>query len=164
MLTDQSRGSAAFLQRTLADYAQGYAGLVAALWGPMQSGKPDVSGLREMLVEPYRRLFTPPFLPVPPAAANVGAGAGPAFLRWQGAARRFAGVTSAIAVDASRRFAAALGQTGPDAPPITTLAELHALWIDCGEAAYAEAAHGDDFAAAQAELLAALVELRAAAP
>ena len=50
---------------------------------------------------------------------------------------------------------------GPEAPPITTLRELHALWIDCGEAAYAAAAHRDEFAEAQAELLAAFVELRA---
>jgi hypothetical protein len=41
---------------------------------------------------------------------------------------------------------------------------LRALWIDCGEAAWAEAAHREAFAAALAELLAAWVELRAAGP
>ncbi len=50
---------------------------------------------------------------------------------------------------------------GPDAPPITSLRELQALWIECGEAAYAEAARREEFASAQAELLMALVELRA---
>jgi hypothetical protein len=46
---------------------------------------------------------------------------------------------------------------------VTTLRELHALWIDCGEAAWAAAAHGEEFAEAQAELLAAHVELAAMA-
>ena len=68
---------------------------------------------------------------------------------------------SAIALEASRRFAAALAQTGPQAPPITSLRELQALWIECGEAAYGEAARREEFAAAQAEMLMALVELRA---
>jgi hypothetical protein len=64
-------------------------------------------------------------------------------------------------MNAGERLAAALARSGPEAPPITTLRELHALWIDCGEAAYAAAAHREDFAEAQAELLAAFVELRA---
>ncbi len=63
--------------------------------------------------------------------------------------------------DAGRRLAEALAASGPDAPPITSLRELQALWIDCGEAAYAEAARREEFALAQAELLMALVELRA---
>jgi hypothetical protein len=48
-------------------------------------------------------------------------------------------------------------------PPISSLRQLHELWVDCGEAAWAEAAHGDEFAEAQAELLAAWVESCAAA-
>ena len=55
----------------------------------------------------------------------------------------------------------ALAATGPEAQPITSLRELHALWVECGEAAYSQAAHREEFAAAQAELLSALVELRA---
>jgi hypothetical protein len=43
------------------------------------------------------------------------------------------------------------------------LRELHELWIECGEAAYAAAAHGEEFSAAQAELLAAMIEMHAAA-
>ena len=56
----------------------------------------------------------------------------------------------------------ALAQRDPQAPPITSLRELHApLSIECGEAAYGEAARREEFAAAQAELVMALVELRA---
>ena len=160
MIVDDRFGDPAFLQRTLADYAQGYAAIAAALWAPTRSGQPDLGALREAFVEPYRRLFTPASLD---GAGSPPVGVTDALQRWQGAARRFAGEATAIAVDASRRLAAALEKSGPDAPPVTTLAELHALWIECGEAAYAEAAHGERFAAAQAELLTALVELRAAA-
>jgi hypothetical protein len=80
--------------------------------------------------------------------------------RFQAATVRWGELVAAIARDASGRLAHALQQTGPGAPPITSLAALQALWIDCGEAAYREAAHRDEFAAAQAELLMALAELR----
>ena len=70
---------------------------------------------------------------------------------------------TAIAIDACERLGASLSATGSAAPPITSLRDLHALWIECGEAAYAAAAHREEFAAAQAELLMALVELRAGA-
>jgi polyhydroxyalkanoate synthesis regulator phasin len=43
---------------------------------------------------------------------------------------------------------------------VTSLRQLHDLWVECGEQAYAAAAHRDDFAAAQAELLAAAIEWR----
>ncbi|MGH8242517.1 MAG: poly(R)-hydroxyalkanoic acid synthase subunit PhaE [Steroidobacteraceae bacterium] len=159
MIVDDRFGDPDFLQRTLADYAQGYAGIAAALWTPTRPGQSDLGVLREALVEPYRRLFTPTGLK---GTGSPPAGASDAFQRWQRATQRFAGEATAIAIDASRRLAAALEKSGPDAPPVTTLAELHALWIECGEAAYVEAAHGQSFAAAQAELLSALVELRAA--
>ena len=117
---------------------------------------PDHAALQAGLVEHYRRLFTPTF--VPDATAT---GTGTAFTRYQLAAQRFGRQATAIALDASERFRAALSATGPQAPPITSLRELHALWIDCGEAAYAVHAHREEFADAQAELLAAFVELRA---
>ncbi len=99
---------------------------------------------------------------MPDAAAPAATGTGAAWARYQHAAGRSAELASGIALDASRRLAQALAQSGPQAPPITSLRELHALWIDCGEAAYGEAARREEFAAAQAELLMALVELRAA--
>src|SRR5688572_4209910 len=150
MIVDDRFGDPAFLQRTLADYTQGYAGIAAALWAPARPRLPDVNALGEAFVEPYRRLFTPAGLD---RAGSPPAGATEAFQRWQRAAQRFAAEATAIAMDASRRLASALEKSGPEAPPVTTLAELHALWIECGEAAYAEAAHGGRFVAAQAELL-----------
>jgi poly(hydroxyalkanoate) synthase III subunit E len=101
-------------------------------------------------------LFTPSFVP---EAATTDTGA--AFVRCQLAAERFGRQAMAIALDASERFRASLSATGPQSPPITSLRELHALWIDCGEAAYTAHAHREEFADAQAELLAAFVELRA---
>ena len=92
-------------------------------------------------------------------------GAGLLLARYQQAAERFARLLNAIAIDAARRLAHGAGRhRDREAPPITSLRELHALWIDCGEAAWSAAAHREEFAAAQAELFAALVALRATVP
>jgi hypothetical protein len=64
-----------------------------------------------------------------------------------------------IAADASRRLTMALADENPAATPVTSLRELHDLWVECGEAAWAAAVHQDSYAAVQAEWLAALVEL-----
>ena len=132
------------------------------VWGDVQqqlsqlATAPDLVAMQAGLVEHYRRLFMP--LAVPETAAgNTGAD----YIRCQQAAERFGRLAMAIATDANERFRAALSATGPQAPPITSLRELQSLWIECGEAAYAAHAHGEEFADAQAELLAAFVELRA---
>ena len=147
-------------QQKLADYAQDYAAIAGAFWNQLQSPRPDFEALSEPLIERYRRLF----MPLGSAAAGADpAAAGAAWIRSQQASERYARQATAMAIDACERFRVALAASGPDAPPITSLRELHALWIDCGESAYAEAAHREEFASAQAELLAALVELRAGA-
>jgi len=155
-----THGPLAAAQRRLSDYAADYAGLAAAAFAP---AKPDLATLAAMsapLVAQYQRLFTPPGLDV---AVPEGEAGGSAWLRMQQAQERYARLALAIATDAGRRLIAALSASGPSAPPITSLRELHALWIECGEAAWAAAAHREDFAEAQAELLAAHVELAAMA-
>lgn len=147
-----------FLQRTLSEYAQGFSALAGAVWTPAGSGAADFGAIQQSLVAGYQRLFAPGGL----AAATPPAGTGAVFERYQRAAARSSELAASIAHDASRRLAAALTASGPEALPITSLRELHALWIECGEAAYAEAARREEFATAQAELLMALVELRAA--
>ena len=145
-------------QRKLADYAAEYAGIASAFWNQLQSPHPNFDALREPLTERYRQLF------MASAIAPPGAGAGEtgaAWIRYQQATERYARQATAIALDASDRLRVALAATGPEAQPITSLRELHALWVECGEAAYSQAAHREEFAAAQAELLSALVELRA---
>ena len=146
-----------FLQRTVSEYAEGFAALAGAVWGPGGLRPDSPEAFQQSLAAGYQRLFAPAGL----VAAIPAAGDGAAFSRYQRAAARLAALVSAIALEASRRFAAALAQTGPQAPPITSLRELQALWIECGEAAYGEAARREEFAAAQAEMLMALVELRA---
>jgi hypothetical protein len=111
------------------------------------------------LADQYRLLFA---LHEPSAVTAAADTSGAAWVRYQAAARRFGQVLSAIASDAERRLEAALAEDGPDATPITTLRELHSLWIECGDAAWSAAAHGEEFATAQADWLAALVELRPA--
>jgi Poly(R)-hydroxyalkanoic acid synthase subunit (PHA_synth_III_E) len=147
-------------QRRLADYAAEYAGVASAFWNQFQSPHLNFDALREPLIERYRQLF------MASAVATSGAGhgeAGAAWIRYQQATERYAQQATAIALDASERLRAALADNEPGAKPITSLRELHALWVECGEAAYSRAAHREEFAAAQAELLSALVELRAGA-
>lgn len=148
-----------FLQRTLTEYAQGFVALAGAVQTPAGSGAADFGALQQSFIAGYQRLFAPGGL----AATSPPSGSGAAFDRYQRAVARSTELAASIAHDASRRLAEALEASGPEAPPITSLRELHALWIECGEAAYAEAARREEFAMAQAELLMALVELRAAA-
>jgi hypothetical protein len=150
-----------FLQRTLSEFTRGFAALAGAVQGPGGAGPATPEAFLESLAAAYQRLFAPAAFATAAPAAAPAAGSGAAWARYQRAAARSAELASAIAVDAGRRLAEALAQSGPEAPPITSLRELHGLWIECGEAAYGEAARREKFAAAQAEFVMALVELRA---
>jgi hypothetical protein len=149
-------GPGADAMRRLMEFGGDYAAVASGFWQQIQAKDPDFAGMQSGLVERYRKLFTPVAVP----AANP-ADSSAAFIRCQQAAERFGRHASAIAADAWQRLAAAISATGADAPPITSLRELFELWIESGEAAFAAAAHREDFADAQAELLAAYVELRA---
>jgi poly(hydroxyalkanoate) synthase III subunit E len=133
-----------FVQRTLAAFAGQYASLAALFAGAAPAGE-AMRAFQGPLEASYRQLFA--------SAALPGAGAG--------AAQRMAALVAAVAVDAGERLARALADDA--APPVTTLQALHELWIDCGEEAWAEAAHREEFAEAQAEFLAAIVALGARA-
>ena len=149
-----------FAQQRLSDYATDYAGLAAAAFAQRQAGGASLDALSAPLVGRYQELFMPPgLMPANPHATQGSA----EWLRVQQAQQRYAALALAIATDAGRRLVAALSATGPAAPPITSLRALHALWIECGEAAWAAAAHREEFAEAQAELLAAHVDLFATA-
>ena len=149
-----------FLQRSLTGYAEAMASLAATFAHSANAAAQGPAALQASLAEGYLRLFTVGVHGAGPAPVSPSP-ATPAFARFQTAAARWAGLMSAIAQDAGGRLATALQDTGQDAPPITSLAALRALWVDCGEAAYADAARRDEFAAAQAELLMATVELSA---
>ena len=158
MFKDVPFGDPGLLQRTLTEQAKDLASLAAAFGGTVPAGQANLEALGKSFIERYQQLFLPRGLGatgVPRASASA------ALLRYQQAMERFAKQANAIAVNAGERLAAVLAQTGPEAPPITTLRELHSLWIECGDAAYAAAAHREEFADAQAELLAAFIELRA---
>lgn len=117
--------------------------------------------MRAIFTDRYQQLFTPELArsaPVPDPSQSSAA----ALARWQSATQRFGRQIAAIANDASQRLAALLLSEDAGLPPVTSLRQLHEMWIECGEAAYAAAAHGDEFAEAQAELLGAWVEVRAA--
>jgi hypothetical protein len=147
------------LQRTLEGYQQAMASFAASFPGGFSPVAPGAAFVQASLQDAYRHLIAAA-APVPAYPPATGASPAAAMARFQAATVRWGELVAAIARDAAGRLAHALQQTGPGAPPITSLAALQALWIDCGEAAYREAAHRDEFAAAQAELLMALAELR----
>jgi len=132
----------------------------ARLAGAALATTPAASAAPQSFVEPYRQLFT---MPAFPAAGVNTSGPDASMRRYQQAAERVGKLLNEAAADAGRRLGTALADDGPDAVPITSLRELQALWIDCGEAAWSAAAHREEFAQAQAELLAAWVALRVAA-
>jgi len=125
--------------------------------------------LRAALVDRFAKFSAPPgasgFLadsPLPASrclqpALHVGLAAAAA--RCQRAAQRINELLATIAADACERLVTALW--GPDAsgPPITSLRELRDVWVECGEQAYAQAAHRQDFTGALTESVAAAVEL-----
>lgn len=141
----------------LSGFAGDYFGMAGDWWRHF----PDLETFLTSSGDRYRQLFMLQFPSSPPEPPP---GSGAALLRWQAATRRFGQQATAIAADASRRLTAALQDDDPTLPPITSLKSLYELWIDCGEAAYAAAAGGDEFAEAQAECLAAWVELHALQP
>lgn len=138
------RAAAAWLQAQ-----QAFLQLAGSGW----ASQATAGGMQRLFADQYRALFVLPGLPLAPADA---AAPGPWLARYQQAAERFSRLLNEIAIDAAERLAAALSDAGPPAAPITTLRELHDLWIECGETAWSAAAHREEFAAALAELLAAL--------
>lgn len=151
-------------QRML-EMSQAFAGFTADCWCLLAGGMGQAGGeaaaadLRSAFGEHFRRLLTPPMPPLPPAggaAPEIAA----ALSRCQRAGQALTALISAAAADAGGRFVAELSRSDPGAEPIGTLRELHTLWIECGEQAWASAVHQDAYAAAQAEWLASLVELQ----
>ena len=102
-----------FLQRTLSELAQGFAALAGAVRGPGGGDPPppkrSCNRLRPVTSASSRR---PGFAAAAPTATPA-AGSGAAWARYQRAAARSAELASAIALEASRRLAEALAQTGP---------------------------------------------------
>jgi hypothetical protein len=154
--------------RQLLEFSQQYAGFAMDCWrlaaGAVAAPaggvpQPGLETLQPLFAEHYRRLLAPALPPEIPGAAAAPAMAA-ALARCQRAAQALAAETTAAAADAARRLVEELSRNDAGAAPITTLRGLHDLWIECGEAAWAATVHGDAYAAAQAEWLAALIELQ----
>jgi hypothetical protein len=147
----------------LTDYGRDFAGIAedCCRFFARAGATGGFEALRTPFIERYRRLFTPEGAWTAGAKIGVG-GTSPAYLRWQRASRELGEQVALIAADAFERLSAALTSSDPEAAPITSVRALHELWIDCGEAAYAAVARTPAYAEAQSELLAAIVEWRAA--
>jgi len=155
------------IAQRLREFGQDYAGFATGFWGQFPgAGQPPAAApwqgsaaLQAALAEHYRGMISPA---MPPEVAAAGAlpALAAAVARCQRAGQALAAQATAIGADAARRLVAELSRTDAAAAPITTLAALHELWIECGEAAWAAAVHQDGYAAAQSEWLSSLIELQ----
>jgi hypothetical protein len=164
--------SAAELARRFAQFGDDYLAITRELWGFVEArcGADDVGSTQRLIQERYLRSFAAAGLAVspqgtPPSGLPIAGQASyerlvAATLRWQRAAADFNDRLVAAAAEAAGKLIATLAATDASLPAVTSLRQLHDLWVECGEQAYAAAAHRDDFAAAQAELLAAAIEWR----
>ena len=157
--------------RRIRQFGDDFLGITQELWRFLEHGAAETPGahartagggldqLRDSLKEKFSRAYLPAFAPFP-TQEQAGETLMAASLRLQRATARISELNAAVAADAVERLLTAL--SGPDAvgAPVTSLRELHELWVECGERAYARIAHGDDYAAAQAEYLMAMVEMR----
>lgn len=167
----QAAGGGAETMRRIRDFGDDYLGITRELWKLFESqamrepGSPSpaleqgLDQLRNALKEKFERLYLPAFGPLQ-AQQEATERLMSTTLRWQRAAARVSELLSAVATDAVANLVAALSGSDASGPTVTSLRQLHDLWIECGERAYAKAAHSEDFAAAQAELLTAMVEMR----
>lgn len=167
----QAANGQAEAARRIREFGDDYLGITQELWKLVESrgqGAPGASPqalndgfdqLRNALKEKFERMYQPAFGPIG-AQQEADQRLTETTLRWQRAAAEVSGQLSAIAKDAVERLAAALASPDAAGSPVTSLRELHDMWVECGERAYAIAAHSEEFAAAQAELLAAMVEMR----
>lgn len=86
---------------------------------------------------------------------------GGAALRYQQALVRFGELLARVSGDAVDRLSRRVVKRASGEAPIGSLRAMYDLWVESGEEAFAAAAHGAEFAKAQAELNDALTELRA---
>jgi len=86
---------------------------------------------------------------------------GRAALKYQQALGHFGELLSRVSGDAVGRLAKRVSRQVQSEQPIGSLRAMYDLWVDAGEEAYAAAAHGPEFAKAQAELNEALMDLKA---
>ena len=147
--------------RRIREFGQAYLGISQQLFRHLlsaESGR-DLGQLRKALKENFEHMYMPAFSGLHMQQQSTERLLA-ASLRWQRAAARVSELLSSVATIAVEKLIANLSAPESSGPPVTTLRQLHDLWVECGESAYGAAAHGEDFAAAQAELLAAMVEMR----
>ncbi len=162
------------------EFGESYLGVTRQAWQALEAAKgashaqADLARRLDALKAQFTQGFTQAFPGM--AGATAGPGAIPALgparerqqsaerlaqatLRYQRALADFSGLLGRVASGAVDRLAQRLAGGGDAARP-DSLRAVYDLWIDCGEHAYAAAAHTPEFAAAQSALNDALLDLR----
>jgi class III poly(R)-hydroxyalkanoic acid synthase PhaE subunit len=170
--TDQAMDAGGAAVGRIHQFGEAYLSTTRELWrlveshalnGPgasWQAPAENLGQLRNGLKEMLERLHAPVFGPLLAQHQQAADHVVQTTQRWQRAATQMNELLAAIAADAIDKLIAALAAPAQPGIAVTSLRQLHDLWIECGERAYATAAHSEDFAAAQRELLEATVEMR----
>lgn len=85
---------------------------------------------------------------------------GQAAMRYQQALGRYGEMLGRVSTDAVERLSKRIARGAQSNEQIGSFRAMYDLWVDCGEQAFAAAAHGADFAKAQSEVNDALMELK----
>jgi class III poly(R)-hydroxyalkanoic acid synthase PhaE subunit len=86
---------------------------------------------------------------------------GKATIRYQQALGRYGELLGKVSADAVERLTRRIARIASPDQQIGSFRAMYDLWVECGEEAYAAAAHGTEFARAQSEVNDALMELKA---
>jgi polyhydroxyalkanoate synthesis regulator phasin len=178
MLPESSRDVAA----RMLEFGEGYLGVTRQAWKALEAAQGASAAQADLArqLDSLKTQFAQGFAQVFPGMASAGVPApgalpalGPARERQQAAERfaqaaaryqqAFAAFTTLlgrVSSGAVERLAQRLSEGAGAGTAPGSLRAVYDLWVECGEQAYAAAAHTPEFSKAQAELYDALLDLR----
>jgi polyhydroxyalkanoate synthesis regulator phasin len=160
------------------EFGESYLGVTRQAWKALEAAQgasvaqADLARQLESMKSQFAQGFAQVF-PGPPGAPGAVPAFGPgrerqqsaerlarAAMRYQQAFAAFTALLGRVSGGAVDRLAQRLGESSGAGKAPDSLRAVYDLWVDCGEQAYAAAAHTPEFAKAQSELNDALLDLR----
>lgn len=174
-LPESSRDAAS----RMLEFGESYLGVTRQAWQALQAAQGASAAQADLArqLESLKAQFAQGFAQVFPGIASAAPGALPALgpgrerqqaaerlarasLRYQQAFAAFVALLGRVSSGAVERLSQRISEGSGSGKPPDSLRAVYDLWVDCGEQAYAAAAHTPEFAKAQAELNDALLDLR----